>query len=278
MRWQLAVLVLVVLVVASCGDGATTATTEPTVPPQTTQTTAPEPTFTTEPATTEAPAPTATTTTMATSTTAAGPTAYDALAEFFAAAEAADAEIADVAERFNAGFDPEKGTLTTEAKTAVEDLSLDRLDWLIPAGLSEELETAALTVYSDLVSRAAAVNGGARYLAATPEPDKELREQNLEFTMTCLGNGHDANARFDDDLARAERLARSEAPPPEFAPDSDEAGILAVRAAGIDGANWCCDSCGGFIYTEPASVDWEGRTGFDAEFVDGHWEIQLHAG
>ena len=220
---------------------------------------------------------TTTTTTAPTTTTTRGPSAEDALGDFFAAAREADQEIAAAAEAFNAGFDAEEGTLTAEAKQTVIDLDIGRIDWLIPAGLSIELETAALTVYSDLISRQAALYGAGAYL--DPYLDPEFAEQNLEYVITCLGYGHAANARFDDDLTEAIRQSRLEAPPPSLAPDSAEAGILAVRAQSIVGYNTCCASCGGYIYTEPIPVDWDNREEFfDAEFVDGHWQIGLRAG
>ncbi|MGF1667100.1 MAG: hypothetical protein ACFCVC_12610 [Acidimicrobiia bacterium] len=157
-------------------------------------------------------------------------------------------------------------------------LEIGNLGWLIPAGSSIDLETAVLTVYSDLASRVASLRGGAAYVQPEPDPNDDIARQNLEFVMVCLGHGHAANARFGADLAEAVRLAQSETPPPALAPDSAEAGVLAVRVASIDGANTCCDSCGGFIYTEAMPVDWAAREWFDAEFVDGHSQIRLHAG
>jgi hypothetical protein len=211
-------------------------------------------------------------------TTTLGPSAANSLEDFFAAVVAADEDVSAAAQAYNAGFDEAEVTLTAEAKEVVMGLDIGNLGWAIPAGLSMDLETAVLTVYSDLVSRAAGLRGAAAYLPLESDPNEELNRANLEYARICLGHGHEANARFDADLAEAVRLAQSETPPPALAPDSAEAGVLAVRVASIDGANTCCDSCGGFIYTEAMPVDWEAREWFDAEFVDGHWQIRLHAG
>lgn len=256
--------------VITTGTSVTVSATETT----TTTTVVPPTTTTTEPSTTS----------RVTTATALGPSAADTLDDFFVAVLAADDGIAAAAQVYNAGFDEVEGTLTAEAKEVVMGLEIGNLGWLIPAGLSIDLETAVLTVYSDLVSRAAGLLGGAAYLQPEPDPNEEFNRQNLEYAMVCLGHGHDANARFDADLAEAVRLAQSEIPPPPLAPESKEAGVLAVRVAYIDGANGG-DNCGGFIYTEALPVDWENRAvdaetrvGFDAEFVDDHWQIRLHAG
>jgi hypothetical protein len=261
MRWINVGALSMTLVLTSCAEAAEDTTT------------------TTGEAITTTTAAVTTTTTAPTTAASRTPSAEEALGDFFVAVREADQAIAATAQAFNAGFDAEEGTLTAEAKQTVTDLDIGRIDWLIPAGLSIELETAVLTVYSDLISRQAALHGAARYLYPDPQPDADMAEQNLEFVMTCLGNGHGANARFDADLAGAIRQARLEAPPPSLEPDSAEAGILAVREAWIVGGNTCCDSCGGYIYSEPMPVDWDDRgESFDAEFVDGHWQIGLHAG
>lgn len=267
MRRLGAILALAVLLVTACGDEAD--------PFDTTQ---PEATTSTEVSTTAAPTTSAPTTTEETTTTAAaptttgapGPSAADTLAGFFAAAEALDADIRAAADVFNAGFDPAAGTLAPGVAPVVEALDAVPLGLLIPAGLSADLETAVLAVFTDLDGRISALAGGVR---GVDYPD-------LEFVMNCLTGGGPAATRFPDDLARAREMAGLE-PPPTAAPDSPEGGILAVRLAAIHSMNWGCDSCGGLAYDAPIAVDWEGRTvagvEFEAAYEEGAWQILIYA-
>ncbi len=262
MRRYGALLIVAMLFLAGCGDdgGATTL---------------PASTTTSEAATTTGAASTttaATTTTAASTTTSVpAPTAADSLAAFFAAAEALDADIKAAAEAFNAGFDADAGTVDPAVEPIVEALDAAPLADLIPPGLSLELETAVLAVYTDLDSRVAALAGGTRYLGY---PD-------LAGALDCFEWGGDAAARFAADLARARDLAQDEAPP-NAAADSEEAGILAVRLTAIHSMNWGCDSCGGLVYDAAIEVDWAGRTvaggvEFEAEFTGGTWDILIYA-
>lgn len=275
MRRLGAILALVVLVVAACGDDAGPFGT--TQPGQTTSTGVPT---TAAPSTTEAPTTTGvestttstpTTTTSAPTTTAApGPTAADALAAFFAAAEQLDGDIRAAADAFNAGFDPATGNLDPGVAPVVDALDAVPLGGLIPGGLSLELETAVLAVFADLDGRTAALAGGVRLLGY---PD-------LEGAVDCLTGGGPPATRFAADLARARELAGRE-PPPTAAPDSPEAGILAVRLTAIHSMNWGCDSCGALLYDAPLPVDWAGRTvsgvEFEATFEAGAWQIVIYA-
>lgn len=202
-----------------------------------------------------------------------GPGGARALAGFFAAARDLDARIAAAATGFNAGFDPEGPTLDPAALPAIEALDAAPLGRLIPAGMASNLETAVLAVYTDLDSRIAALQRGAFSVEWA---------EDAEQVLFCLRNGSASNARFDADLAAAERLA-ADAPTPTSAPDSPAAGILQVRLEAIRLWNWGCDSCGGATYDAPLSVDWEGRTidehqvGFSATFDDGRWRIEIAA-
>lgn len=198
------------------------------------------------------------------------PTAADALAAFFGAAEALDADIKEAAAAFNAGFDADAGTLDPAVEPIVEALDARPLGSLIPAGLSLPLETAVLAAFTDLDSRIAALAGGTRYL---DYPDRE-------GALACLEGGGQAAARFPGDLAAARTLAGREAPP-SAAPDSEAAGILAARLTAIHSMNWGCDSCGGLVYDGPIEVDWAGRTvagvEFEATFSGGKWDIVIYA-
>ena len=131
-----------------------------------------------------------------------------------------------------------------------------------------------LAVYADLESRIASLDGGVRYLNQGEYSD-------VEGTLLCLGFGSDSNARFDADLAAARALA-AVSPLPSAAPDSAEAGVLAVRLETIRLMNWGCDSCGGVVVEDPIPVDWVGQTviggpEFEATFGGGLWEILIYA-
>jgi hypothetical protein len=254
-------LVVLMLLLTGCGDDDVfvTSTTAPVSTTGAASTTTGAETTTTAVGTTTTAAVTTTTTTAA-----------DDLAAFFAAAEALDADIKEAAAAFNAGFDADAGTLDPSVEPIVEALDARPLGALIPAGLSLPLETAVLAAFTDLDSRIAALAGGTRYLGY---PDQA-------GALDCLEGGGEAAARFPGDLAAARTLATREAPP-SAAPDSEAAGILAVRLAAIHSMNWGCDSCGGLVYDGPIEVDWAGRTvagvEFEATFSGGRWDIVIYA-
>jgi hypothetical protein len=260
-------LIVLMLFSAGCGDddGFFTTTSAPA-----STTGAGSTTTTSEAATTTATAAT-TTTTAAATTSAPPPSAARDLAGFFAAAEALDADIKEAAAAFNAGFDADAGTLDASVGPIVDALDAVPLGALIPPGLSLPLETAVLAVFTDLDGRIGALQGAARYLGYPDQPG----------ALDCLEGGGEAAARFPGDLAAARALADAEAPP-AAAPDSVEAGILAVRLTAIHSMNFGCDSCGGLIYDGPIEVDWPGRTvgggvEFVAEFTGGAWDIVIMA-
>lgn len=268
MRRLGAVLILVMLLAAACGGDDTFGTTEPQVTTSVgLPTTTAAPTTTTVLTTTTAPTTTAAPTT--TTTPAPGPTAADALAEFFAAAEDLDADIRAAAVLFNAGFDETAGTLDPGVAPVVEALDAVPLGLLIPGGLSLDLETAVLRVFADLDGRISALYGGVHFLEWDPDA-----------AVGCLTGAGPAATRFPDDLADARALAELE-PPPTAAPDSPDAGILAVRLSAIHSMNWGCESCGVLNYDAALPVDWAGRTvagvEFEATFTAGAWEILIYA-
>lgn len=269
---------LLMLVTVACADSSTTTLAPEPVETTPTETTSSFPAVTDAAATTTL-APTTTTTTLPLTTTTEEPTAAGDLVAFFAAAEELDAEIAATADEFNADFDADAGTLDRAAAEAIAGLSTERIAGLIPAGMDLELETAVLAVYTDLESRIAALDGAARYVDLEVDPHVML---DVEYALQCLGGGGESKARFASDLAAARELAGQSAPSPAVAPDSSEAGILAVRLDAIFLFNYGCDSCGGAVYEEPLPVDWEGRTvgdgvGFEAEFDGTQWQIMINA-
>lgn len=271
MRRVCAVMALLVLMTVACGEEAGPSST---TGPETTSTvvsTTSAGSTTSEPTTTTTSTE-ATTTTAATTTTglAPSPTAADTLAAFFDGAEQLDAGIRAAATVFNAGFDAGAGTLDPGVAPVVDALDAVPLGLLIPGGLSLDLETAVLAVYTDLDGRVSALAGGVRAVGYSE----------LEWALDCLANGGPASTRFAADLARARELARLE-PPPTAAADSPEAGIVAVRLAAIHSMNWGCESCGGLEYDVPLPVDWAGRrvagVEFEATYEAGAWQVVIWA-
>jgi len=285
-----------VLVIGACGDdgvllptGATTASTTATTAATTVAPTATEPPVTqppettppaTEPPVTQPPETTPPTTEPPMTqppetvppTTESAPTALDTLRSFFFAAEDLDDRIRDAAAVFNAGLDSEAVTIDPAVQPVLDALDATPLRYMIPAGLSPELEVAVLAVFADLDSRISAMQGGFRSIA---------HDGNLEWGLDCLANGGASADRFPADLSRARSLAALE-PVPVAAPDSEVAGVLMVRLEAIQGMNWGCESCGGTQYDTAIPVDWDGRTvlggvEFEATFGGDYWDIMIHA-
>jgi hypothetical protein len=277
MRRLIAIAVVALTFVAACGDGGGFPTTPTTTVPGSTTSATGAGSTTTVATTTSATTATTTTDTSATTTTAGTTTvpphtAADALAAFFAAAEALDVQIKQAAAKFNAGLDEAAVTLSVDAAAAVAALDAMPLRDLIPVGMQEDLETKVLAVFADLDSRISSLEGGRRNI---------VDQSNLAWAMDCLGNGSTSAGRFAADLAAAKSEATHYPLPLGFA-DSDQAGVMAVRIAAIHSMNWGCDSCGGLQYDAAFSVDWAGRTlldgvGFDATFDGTAWQITIFA-
>ncbi len=273
-RQPIAVVLALMLAAALAVPGCGSESADVAVEPAPTATPArPEPTAIPKP--TAIPEPTATAQPTVTSEPTATPelTAAAALAGFFEAADKLDGRIKDAATVFNAGLDSDAVTLDPGVAPVVDALDARPLRALIPAGLSADLERAVLAVYADLDGRISALEGAVRNIQT---------EDNLQWGFDCLANGGRSAARFPADLALAHRLADAE-PTPTALPDSEVAGVMAVRLEAIRGMNWCCDSCGGVEYDAAFPVDWAGQTvldgvGFDATFTGDAWEITIFAG
>jgi hypothetical protein len=179
-----------------------------------------------------------------------------------------DGAISVAANLFNAGFDPDSGSIDASVPPAVYALDAAPVGLMIPAGLSPELETAVLAVFADLDSRIASLRGGVMF-------------SDVDFKLRCLEHGGVSKARFEDDFERAQALASSEAPP-VAPPDSPQAAALAVRLAAIRSLNSGCDSCGGFAYDTLMEVDLDAGLiiegpAFDATYDDGAWQVVILA-
>lgn len=266
LRRTIAIGLVMSLGLVACGDDDSAGTTAAdTTTSEATTTSVTHPTTTTSVTTTSTAAPTSST---APPTTAAAPSARDSLTDFIAAAENLDQAIAAAATSFNESWEA-TGTVSPQAEAAIDALDTTPLRRLVPPGLTPDLEVAVLAVFADLDSRASALAGAVRFHEWAPED-----------VMICLDYGAVSFRRFDDDFARMLDLALV-SPVPTAAPDSTEAGILAVRMEAIHSRDWGCDSCGGVQYDQPFPVDWEGRTilgvEFEATFDGTEWQILIYA-
>lgn len=197
--------------------------------------------------------------------------ATEALADFFRIAESVHEDLLEVESDLLG--DLEAGVLEAETSENALALSAVPLTALVPAGMDEDLETAVLTVYSDIESRIASVSGAVRRGRESAESSVGLGQESWD----CLNLVVEPAGRFETDLAVARRLAES-ASVSLVAPDSVEAGILAVRIMVVSLSNRGCDACGGVRYDSAIPVDWENRMvadslEFEAEFVGDVWVI-----
>jgi hypothetical protein len=231
-------------------------------------------------------ATTTTPTTEAETTTTVGPSAADGLEPFFSAATSLDAQLHDAAEAINGAGPPwpEVPDSVVDAVTTADIVPVGRS---IPAGLPPDLLRASVLVYSDLVSRRAAMQGFA-YAGPVDYEPAEL--------LLGLANGHAAAERFDGDLAAARSLAAA-TPPFEPAPlDARETAEVLLLVYYVDGANLGCGSRGGIVLTELPPIVWAtevvpdgtptgsvrdgsiGAVDFSADLQpDGTWKVQLWA-
>jgi hypothetical protein len=272
------VLALVVaLVVTRSGDGGDdTRTAAP-----------PDPTTEASPDTTDTTAATTTTEVGTTTTTAPrGPSAADGLAPFLAAAADLDAKLHGAAAAIN-GSGPPWEEVPDPVAAAVTDAAFVPVGRTIPGGLPPDLLQATVLVYSDLVSRRAAMRA---FETAGPvvRPSEDLLDE--------LGNGHAAAERFDGDLAALRSLAAASPPLRPIPPEDRANAEVRLLVSYTDGSNLGCASAGGKIITELPEIVWSeedppdwmqpewqqhGKIGpidFSASFLDdGTWTVRIWA-
>lgn len=249
------------------GSGATSAQTEPV----------PSTPATSSAATSSAP--------TSTSETSQAPSAAADLAPFVAQAARVDERLRAAAARINAVVTP--GTFEVDAATAAAVGAADpqtAFD-LLPAGMPADLLDAAITVYSDLATRRAAMNPFA--YASTVSDETSDRQHAID----CLRNGSAAAAAFDADVAALVALAASLPPIERPAPDSTEAADLAVIGTWISLGYNGCGSCGGDPVRHAPEVSWDvapagGATAtgnvrgvtFTASYAsESGWHVRLNA-
>jgi len=230
---------------------------------------------------------TATTSTETTATTAApAASAIDGLAPFLTAAADLDVRLHEAATAINGAGPPwtDVPTAVAEKVAAADVVPVGRT---VPAGLPPDLWQGTILVYSDLVSRRAAMQSFTYAGPAGPSSER---------LMLDLAQGQAAAERFDGDFAALNSRAAA-APPFEPGRSDDRATaevLLLVRYT--DMANFGCDSRGGWVATEPPPIVWSeedppdwmepgwqhhgtiGTIEFSANLrADGTWEVQIWA-
>ncbi|WP_199423484.1 hypothetical protein [Actinotalea solisilvae] len=237
-----AVAVLAALGLAGCA-GAPTA---PAASPSDATTAAPRASS----AATASPRPTTPTTGP---TSPAPDSAEHALAPFVEAARAADVALRHAATHIDGTVREDAVVLDDETVAAVQAVDLAAVREAIPAGLAAPVLVPVLTVYSDLVSRRAAMAYAGVAATTYPRPGTEADE-----LLACLGHGSPAAARFDADLEALGAAARTAPPPGAVAPGARAGADLAARLEEIDLRNSGCAGCGGYVATALSPVVWDG--------------------
>lgn len=183
-----------------------------------------------------------------TGSTASIPMAARDLDGFLTHAAMADPALTEAASRINASATATEITYDQRTVDLLASASPEGLATLLPPGMPDPLQRAALLVYSDLVSRWAAMSASCPHEVGThPRSDYD----------NCFTQGGGAGSRFDADLAALTALARSTPTftiPSQSSRDSEE---LAVRIHYIDEQNLGCGSTGGFVAIEPIPVVWQ---------------------
>ena len=120
-----------------------------------------------------------------------------------------------------------------------------------------ELMLPVLSVYSELVSRSAAMShfGYAQTYPRAPTTGQDAYD--ADFLLGCLAHGSPAAQRFASDLAAVSTVARTTPPLKAVRPASPASAGLAVRLESIQRRNNCSDECGGYVATTLASIVWD---------------------
>lgn len=180
------------------------------------------------------------------------------LAPFLTAASRMDARLRTAAALINGAVRHDTIEVTPQVSAAVRAIDPHALVASMPPGVGPGLTRAVMLVYSDLVSRRAAMRDFASYRRAVSVPRDGYDGRRL---VGCLGRGAAAAGRFTGDLTALRDMATASAPVEVTAPMSRNAAELAVRARYIDLDNGGCASCGGRVSTTLARLVWTGGTG-----------------
>ncbi len=183
-------------------------------------------------------------------TASEGPSAAADLAPFVAQAAVVDERLRTAAARINEVVTP--GTFEVDATTASAVVAADpeTAFALLPAGMPPDLLDAAITVYSDLATRRAAMNAF-EYAGTVSD-----RTSDRQYAIDCLRHGSAAAAAFDGDLAALVALAAPLPPIDRPAPDAAEAAELVVVGTWISLGYNGCAGCGGDPVRTAPEVTW----------------------
>jgi hypothetical protein len=218
--------------------------------------------------------------------TGTGVSALAALQPYLQQVAARAAQLQQVAALINVDVTPTDIRLRPGTARAIQDAQdSTALRRAVPAGMSVALTKAALRVFSNLASRAAAFRG----VLEAPTP---VSAASYRSAMACLANGGAAAAGFAADVAALRSLsARSPAFTP--APESSRAAAeIALQADFVGAREAGGDSCGGYVGDDLQTIVWGHPTGisgpadgtingvdFSATYHAGTgWAVQIHAG
>jgi len=171
--------------------------------------------------------------------------AADDLVPFFAAVAETDRLLRAAADAVNASFGADTITVSQATIDAVERSAPTAVATAIPAGLQPAVEQAVLLVYSDLVSR---------YAALSCLPRRSIPRS--ELNPRCFTQGHAAAIRLTADVDTARTLAAATPPMAAPAADSRTVAELLLRIAYIDERNLGCAQTGGFLAIDAIRIDW----------------------
>jgi len=171
--------------------------------------------------------------------------ATDGLVPFFAAVAETDRLLRAAADAVNASFGADTITVSQATIDAVERSAPTAVATAIPAGLQPAVEQAVLLVYSDLVSR---------YAALSCLPRRSIPRS--ELNPRCFTQGHAAAIRLTADVDTARTLAAATPPMAAPAADSRTVAELLLRIAYIDERNLGCAQTGGFLAIDAIRIDW----------------------
>ena len=215
-----------------------------------------------------------------------GEDALDALAPFFAAVDETDQNLKAAAAAVNAGIGHEAVTFDQTTIDAIDRGSPSAVAATIPTGLDPTVEQAVMLVYSDLVSRYAAMRGGdCVYVSTRPRAD---------LNVDCFVRGHEAASLTPGDVDAAYAAAAAAPVTVVRDPDSRENAEVPLRIEYINKANMGCGTMGGYRATQAIPIDWVtedsgapevpstdghvGVIGFTASYDAGSgWTVELRA-
>ena len=213
------------------------------------------------------------------------PSAADSLAAFFAAAQADDTRIRAAARAVNREIGPTSIHVTRAMVKTAEAATPERTARAIPAGLDADLLQATMIVYSDLATRASALNPALDFIGIESRP---RTDPDVVRYLDGLHRGSLVARAYPADLASARARAATKPPIVPAQPGSRAAAELAVRIAVVHLGNGCNGgnppvrrSLVPIIWKTPVS-SFEGSVGgirFTAGFgiKGGGWKINLNA-